>query len=66
MAKDKRKKKSKELEPLLAKRGKNIYDIIGLIGKLYNLIIYICKLANRITWFKEYILKIIPLNNRIR
>jgi len=48
MAKDKRKKKGKELELLSAERGKNIRDIIGPIGKLYNLIIYIRKLANYI------------------
>jgi len=39
---------------------------MGPMGKLYNLIIYIRKLANRIIWFKERALKIIPLNNRIR
>ena len=55
-----------ELELLLAERGKNIWDIIGPIGKLHNLIIYIRKSANYIIWFKEYALKIIPLNNYIR
>ena len=39
---------------------------MGPVGKLYNLIIYIRKLANRIIQFKEYTLKIIPLNNYIR
>jgi len=41
--KDKRKKKNKELD----ERSKNIRDIIGLIGKLYNNVVYICKSANR-------------------
>jgi len=39
---------------------------MGPIEKLYNLIIYIRKSANYITWLKEYTLKIIPLNNYIR
>jgi len=66
MAKDKRKKKGEEPELLLAERGKNIRDIMGPMGKLYNLIVYIRKSANCITWFKERALKIIPLDNYTR
>jgi hypothetical protein len=49
MVKDKRKKKGKEPELSSAERGKNIRDIIGPIGKLHNLVIYIRKSANYIT-----------------
>jgi len=64
-----KKKKDKELELALdekRKRGKNIQNIIGLIGKLYNYIIYIRSSANRITWFIKRASKIVPLNNCIR
>ena len=39
---------------------------MGPIGKLYNYIIYIRSLANRIIWFIKHTSKIVPLNNRIR
>ena len=39
---------------------------MGPIGKLYNIIVYIRKSANRITWFKDRAGKIIPLNNCTR
>ena len=39
---------------------------MGLMGKLYNYIIYIHGLANRITWFIKRTSKIVPLNNIIR
>ena len=39
---------------------------MGPMGKLHNLIIHIRKSANYTTWFKEHVLKIIPLNNYIR
>jgi len=63
------KKKGKESKPASYKkykRGKNIRDIIGLIGKLYNHVVYIRSLANCITWFIERTSRIIPLNNRTR
>jgi hypothetical protein len=66
MAKDKRKKKGKELELSSAERGKNIRDIMGPMGKLHNLVVHIRKLANCTTWFKERALKIIPLDNCTR
>jgi len=39
---------------------------MGLIGKLYNYIVYIRSLANRMTWFIKRAGKMVPLNNRIR
>jgi hypothetical protein len=45
----KKKKKDRELEPVSDKkykRGQNIRNIIELIGKLYNYIVYICSSAN--------------------
>jgi len=68
LAKRKR-KKDKESELVLnekRKRGKNIRDIIGPIGKLYNHIIYIRSSANRTAWFTERTSKMIPLNNYTR
>jgi hypothetical protein len=51
---------------LFDKRGKNIQDIMGPMGKLHNNVVHIRKSANRTTWFKDRASKIIPLNNRIR
>ena len=39
---------------------------MGLIGKLYNYIIYIRSLANYIIWFIKYTSKMVPLNNYIK
>jgi hypothetical protein len=67
--KDKKKKKDEELELALGEqheRGKNIQNIIGLIGKLYNHVVHIYSLANCMTWFIECAGKAIPLNNRTR
>jgi hypothetical protein len=64
-----KKKKDKELELVLdkkRKRGKNIWNIIGLIGKLYNYIVYIYSLANYIKWFIKRTSKIVSFNNCIR
>jgi len=36
------------------------------MGKLYNYIVYIRSLANRITWFIKRASKMVPLNNCIR
>ena len=48
------------------KRGKNIRNIMGPMGKLYNYVVYICSLANYTTWFIKRAGKIVPLNNYIR
>ena len=48
------------------KRGKNIRNIIGLMGKLYNYIVYIRSLANRMTWFIKRASKMVSLNNYTR
>jgi hypothetical protein len=36
---------------------------MGPLGKLYNIIIYICNSASRIREFKDLVGRIIPLNN---
>jgi len=40
--------------------------VIGPLGKLYNIIIYIRSSAGRIKEFKDLAERIIPLDNRIR
>jgi hypothetical protein len=47
-------------------RGKNIRNIMGLMGKLYNYIVYIYSLANHTKWFIERAGKIVPFNNYTR
>jgi len=39
---------------------------MGLIGKLYNYIVYIRSLANRTIWFIKRASKIVPLDNYTR
>jgi hypothetical protein len=39
---------------------------MGPIGKLYNYIVYIHSLANRMKWFIKRASKMVPLNNRTR
>ena len=39
---------------------------MGLMGKLYNYIVYIRSSANRTTWFIKCASKIVPLDNCIR
>jgi hypothetical protein len=47
-------------------RGKNIRNIMGPMGKLYNYVVYIRSSANRTIWFIERAGKIVPLDNRMR
>jgi len=39
---------------------------MGVIGKIYNLVVYICALLNHINEFKALFGKLIPLGNYIR
>src|SRR5205814_8155135 len=65
------KKKGKEPEPSLDKkgkkeRGKTIQIIMGPMGKLHNHIVHIRSSANHTTWFIECAGKLIPLDNLTR
>ena len=66
-----KRKKKKDEESELAldekrKRGKNIRNIMGPMGKLHNYVVHIRSSANRTTWFIERAGKMVPLDNRTR
>jgi hypothetical protein len=54
------------LEALLNNKEKQMkFRLLELLGQLYNIIIYIYYSSSRITRFKAFTGRIIPLNNRM-
>ena len=57
----------KELDEKRQKERANSIRIkIGIIGKVYNIVVYICASPNCINTFKKAARKLIPLDNCIR
>jgi hypothetical protein len=42
------------------------FRLLGLLGKEYNIIVYICRSASRIVQFVKLIGRLVPIDNYIR